>query len=211
MTEITREEMRERLGNIDQIRNLLFGSILDEYEQRFASSLQQMKKLELELINFQSEVRDRFTQLQESLRSEIHSHSDSLEKKLKYLGLTTHEETSRLRQDLKLVDQKQTAGIESLQKTVFDKTNALNNELFKTKQELEEDVQTLKNQVFEDIEQRFSDLETAKVSRSDLAEVLFELCLKIKGSDFVPDLKEAADNQTQTDFLLPEQEPENVQ
>ena len=165
----------------------------------------------LKFVNFQSEVRDRLTQLQSSLRSEIDSTSDSLEKKLKYLGLTTHEETSRLGQDIKLVDQKHTAGIESLQKTVNDKTNALNNELFKTRQELEEDVQTLKNQVFEDIEQRFSDLETAKVSRSDLAEVLFELCLKIKGSDFVPDLKEAADNQTQTDFLLPEQEPERAQ
>ena len=211
MTEITREDMRERLGNIDQIRNLLFGSKLDEYEQRFDSYLQQMKKIELEFVNFQSEVRDRLTQLQSSLRSEIHSTSDSLEKKLKYLGLTTHEATSRLGQDIKLVDQKHTAGIESLQKTVNDKTNALNNELFKTRQELEEDVQTLKNQVFEDIEQRFSDLETAKVSRSDLAEVLFELCLKIKGSDFVPDLKEAADNQTQTDFLLPEQEPERAQ
>ena len=211
MTEITREEMRERLGNIDQIRNLLFGSKLDEYEQRFDSYLQQMKKIELEFVNFQSEVRDRLTQLQSSLRSEINSTSDSLEKKLKYLGLTTHEETSRLGQNIKLVDQKHTAGIKSLQKTVNDKTNALNNELFKTRKELEEDVQTLKNQVFEDIEQRFSDLETAKVSRSDLAEVLFELCLKIKGSDFVPDLKEAADNQTQTDFLLPEQEPERVQ
>ena len=211
MSEITREDMRERLGNIDQIRNLLFGSKLDEYEQRFDSYLQQMKKIELEFVNFQSEVRDRLTQLQSSLRSEIDSTSDSLEKKLKYLGLTTHEETSRLGQDIKLVDQKHTSGIDSLQKTVNDKANALNNELFKTRQELEEDVQTLKNQVFEDIEQRFSDLETAKVSRSDLAEVLFELCLKIKGSDFVPDLKEAADNQTQTDFLLPEQEPERAQ
>ena len=32
MAEITKEEMRERLGNIDQIRDIIFGAQLREYD-----------------------------------------------------------------------------------------------------------------------------------------------------------------------------------
>ena len=35
MAEITKEEMRERLGNIDQIRDIIFGAQLREYDNRF--------------------------------------------------------------------------------------------------------------------------------------------------------------------------------
>ena len=56
-----------------------------------------------------------------------------------------------------------------------------------------------------------SDLTEVKVSRTDLAEILFELCLKVKGSDFVPDLKEAAETQVKTDFILPEENNDGIQ
>ena len=34
MGEITRDEIRERLGNIDQIRDIIFGAHLREYTSR---------------------------------------------------------------------------------------------------------------------------------------------------------------------------------
>ncbi|MGF1481726.1 MAG: hypothetical protein ACFB4I_19960 [Cyanophyceae cyanobacterium] len=205
MVEMTREEMRDRLGNIEQIRTLLFGRQIEDYEQRFSHFQQHLEKLAGTLSGFEQEMRDRLGELQESLRSETRSTADSLEKKLKYLSLTTHEETSKLQQEIGLVDQKHTSEIESLQRIVTDRASALSSELLQTREKLEEDTEALKKQVFAEIEQRFADLENAKVARADLAEVLFEICLKIKGADFVPDLKEAAENM-QTDFILPEQQ-----
>ena len=41
----------------------------------------------------------------------------------------------------------------------------------------------MKQQVLEKLESNLSDLSTNKVSRTDLAEVLFELCLKLKSKD----------------------------
>ena len=35
MTQMLREEVRERLGNIDQIRDIIFGAQIREYETRF--------------------------------------------------------------------------------------------------------------------------------------------------------------------------------
>lgn len=205
MNDISKEEMKDRLGNIDQIRHLLFGNKIKEYEQLFESNDSRLDKLESELANFQTEMRDRLTQLQESLSSEIRSGLDSLEKKLKYLSLTTHEETSKLQQSLESTNKKIVQGVESLDKKVNYQANFLRNELSQTREKLEGEFQLLKQQFFAEMEKGMTDLKEGKVSRRDLAEVLFELCLKIKGTEFVPSLREAADHQVQADFLLPEQ------
>lgn len=205
MSDIAKEQMRDRLGNIDQIRNLLFGKQIEEYEQRFKSCDRRLDKLESELASFQSEMRDRLTQLQESLSSEIRSGLDSLEKKLKYLSLTTHEETSKLQQAVNLTNQKLSQGVESLDRKVNHQANFLKNEMTQTREKLEGEFQSLKTQIFAELEKGTSELKDSKVSRVDLAEVLFELCLKIQGTEFVPNLKEAAENHIQAEFLLPEQ------
>ena len=206
MTNISKEEIRGRLGNIDQIRDLLFGDKIIEYEQRFAVQQQQIAKLQSEFSNFQLEMRDRLTQLQNSLSTEIRSAVDSLEKKLQYLNLTTHEETSKLQQQLKVAEITNNHNLESLQNTVTNKTNFLQNELNKTQSQLEEDVQSLKKEVFEQLDNAFTSLKEGKVSRTDLAEVLFEICLKMKGTDLVPALKETGDNHIDADFFVPEEE-----
>ncbi|OKH20338.1 hypothetical protein NIES593_19115 [Hydrococcus rivularis NIES-593] len=205
MSDIAKEQMRDRLGNIDQIRNLLFGKQIEEYEQRFKSCDRRLDRLESELASFQSEMRDRLTQLQESLSSEIRSGLDSLEKKLKYLSLTTHEETSKLQQAVNLTNQKLSQGVESLDRKVNHQANFLKNEMTQTREKLEGEFQSLKTQIFAELEKGMSELKDSKVSRVDLAEVLFELCLKIKGAEFIPNLKEAAENHVQAEFLLPEQ------
>ena len=205
MADITREEMRERLGNIDQIRDLLFGHKVREYEGQFEACEERLKKLESEGSKFQSEMRDRLAQLQENLSTEIRSAVDSLEKKLKFLSLTTHEETSSLQQEIILVEQKNSQQINSLQKTITEKTASLKEELSQTKNKLEDEVQSLENQVFAELNKELSNLKEGKVSRTDLAEILFEICLKIKGTEFVPSLEETAQNTLKTEFILPEQ------
>jgi hypothetical protein len=204
MTDISKEEIRDRLGNVDQIRDLLFGQKLKEYEQRFERCDRRLYKLESELGNFQSEMRDRLTKTQESLSSEIRAGLDSLEKKLKYLSLTTHDETSKLKQAIELTNKKSSHELNSLDKKVNYQSNLMRTEIDRTRDKLEGEFQELKTQIFTELEKGVSDLSEGKVSREDLAEVLFELCLKIKGTEFVPSLKEAAENHVQADFLLPE-------
>lgn len=211
MTDIAKEEIRERLGNVDQIRNLLFGNKIKEYEERFENSDRRLDKLESELASFQSEMRDRLTQLQDSLSSEIRSGLNSQEKKLKYLSLTTHEEINKLQQAIDANNNKFSHEVESLNQRTHSQARALKNEITQLKEGLEEEFRSLKEQIFAEVSKVNSELKEGKVSREDLAEVLFELCLKIKGTDFIPSLKEAAENHTKTDFLLPEQPDEQQQ
>jgi hypothetical protein len=47
-------------------------------------------------------------------------------------------------------------------------------------------------------------LKNVKVSRYDMAEILFELGMRLKGSEFVPELKEAATNNDGSQVIFPE-------
>ena len=201
--------MRKRLGNVSQLRDLLLGDKIEEYERNFTQSYQRLDKLESSLIKFQSMVNERLNKMQDSLSKEINTAVDSLEKKIKYLSLTTHEETNKLKQEIEIQSRNASNSIDTLQNNLKSETSYLKDELFQTRNTLGEELQNLKQQVLERLENNLSELTETKVSRTDLAEVLFELCLKVKGSDFVPSLKEAAENKVKTEFILPEEKTDS--
>ena len=206
MAEITKEEMRNRLGNITQLQELLFGEQIKEYDRKFEQTQKHIDKLESDINEVRLTLEERLVQLEKSLTKEIETAVDSLEKKLKCLSLTTQDETSKLKQELKQTSQTSYNNINSIQESLNSQTNNLKTELVKTKEILDKDIQTLRQQLLEKIEKNLSELSEDKVSRGDLGEVLFELCLKVKGADFVPDLKEAANNGIKADFILPEEQ-----
>ena len=209
MTEITKEEMRKRLGNVSQLRDLLLGDKIEEYEANFVQNSQRLDILESSLIKFQSGVNERLNKMQDSLSKEINAAVDSLEKKIKYLSLTTHEENNKLKQEIEVKSHTAFQNIDALQNSLRSETSYIKDELFQTRNTLGEDLQNLKKQVLEKLESNLSELTENKVSRTDLAEVLFELCLKVKGSEFVPSLKEATENQVKTEFILPQENSED--
>lgn len=204
MTDISREKIRERLGNVDRIRDLLFGDELKEYQERFDNCERQLGRLESQFTQFQREISDRLDRLQSDMSTEIRSSVDSLEKKLKYISSNNQEEIDKLDRELKSKIEYNASSINSLDRDFETKTGFLENELTKTRQTLEEDVGELRERVFAELEQRFADLKEAKISRTELAEFLFELCFKVKGAEKVPELQEAENSLAKAELLLPE-------
>ncbi|MEE3715220.1 hypothetical protein V2H45_00515 [Tumidithrix elongata RA019] len=199
MGEITREEIRERLGNIDQIRDIIFGAHLREYTSR-------LDKLESDLGTMQQEVRDRINEVKNVLSIELKSAVDSIDKRLKVISAATQEESADLRQQIDRVNRKFTNGIEALDEAVETQKNALREELTDTRDRLQEDIRELRAHVFEELDRHFSMLKEVKVSKDDMAEILFELGMRLKGTEFVPELKEAAELDYE-DLALPESAP----
>jgi LPS O-antigen subunit length determinant protein (WzzB/FepE family) len=204
MTDITKEQMRDRLGNIDQIRNLLFGEQLGEYSQRFQSYEDRFENIESELLSFQEETRNRLNQLQNSLTTEIRSAVDSIEKKIKYISLTSQEARGEIQQNLQEVNQKLSQDLTILNKSFVQTTTDLKDELSSTRSNLEKDLENLRNKSFDAINNYINELKETKVSRVDLAEVLFELCLKVKGTEYMPESENLDNDSVKAEFLLPE-------
>jgi DNA anti-recombination protein RmuC len=184
MSEISKEEMRERLGNIDQIRDIIFGPQLREYDNRF-------DKIESDISLLQQEMRDRVDQVKTVVSTELRSAFDSLEKKLRSISLSYQEEISDLRQQVDRVNKKFTNSVEALDENIDNQTSSIRKELTESRSKLQEDVRTLRIQVFEELDRRLSSMRDTKVSKDDVAEILFELGMRLKGNEFVPQLKQA--------------------
>ncbi|PLS68037.1 MAG: hypothetical protein CV045_10145 [Cyanobacteria bacterium M5B4] len=186
VSQIRREELYDKLGNIDQIRDIIFGSHLREYNSRF-------EKLESDLSNVHQELRDRIHELKVSFTTELRIAVEALEKKLRTLQTTAEAERNDLRQQIERLNRKSSSSIEKLTEDLEQASATLREEIIETKDKLQEDARSLRLYVQEELERRLSALSGNKVSRDDMAEILFELGMRLKGTEFVPELEEATD------------------
>lgn len=193
MGEITKDEIRERMGNIDLIRDIIFGSKLQEYDGG-------IDKLESRLTALEQEVRERTEQVKTECLSELRASVENLEEKLKGLNITSQRDNIDVRQQIDRTYKSFSSSIETIDKAIVSQTTSIRKELSETREKLQEDTRSLKSQVFDELEKRFSMLTDAKVSRNDLADVLFEVGLRMKKSEFSPELKEA--NRNGSDDVL---------
>jgi DNA repair exonuclease SbcCD ATPase subunit len=202
MNKLTENDPSEKLGNVDQIRDIIFGPQLREYNRRF-------EKIESDLSAFQDEIRYHIDEAKGILTKELRNSVESLEKKLKSLSSTAQEEWSDLRQQLERTDKKFSNSLEALSTEVDNNTTSLREELSQTRSKLQEDIRVLKVQIHEELDRRLSGFGDVKVSRDEMAEILVELgmrlrgveslpepSLKLKGTEIVPTLKDLAKSET---------------
>ncbi|MGB7274811.1 MAG: hypothetical protein WBC69_16060 [Geitlerinemataceae cyanobacterium] len=196
MNDDSKAALRERLGNIDQIRDILFGSQLRDYDTR-------LEQVESTVSVLQQEIRDRTDDLKQSLFKEIQAVVEALEKKIKSMTLKDNEEKVDIRQQLDRLSKRLSANVTTLDETIDKQTSALRDDMTASREKLQGDVLDLRNQIFDELDKRIANLTKSKMARDDMAEILFEVGLRLKGSEFVPELKEAADKDS--GYLLPEQ------
>ena len=209
MTEPQKNAVRQKLGNISQIRELLFGEQIEEYERKFEQLNQKNQQLEsnieelnLNLERFKSDTEKHLLQLKNNISEEINTAVNYLEKKLKYLSVNTHTEMSKINRDIELKTNSNFQKIELVTDNLNSRLTYINEEANHHKKTIEKELENFKKELSETIEKNLAELTEAKVSRSDLAEVLFELCLKVKGQNFHPNGTEENTNKVDAELLL---------
>ncbi len=196
MAELTKEEMRERLGNIDKIRDIIFGSKLREYQNRF-------DKLESEVSLVKQEIKNQIEQVKNTFSTELQATVDSMDQKIRSINLTlqnNREDIGETKEQIERVNRKITTTKEAIDEIIDNQTTSVQDKLSKTREKLENDVSNLKTQIFEELEKQFSLLQDGKVSRDDLAEIMFEVGMRMKKTELVTELKEAADRNIGTEI-----------
>lgn len=181
-----RQDLRERLGNIDQIRDILVGSQLRDYENRFA-------QLESEINLLHQDLQDRIEEVKVSLSSQLQASLEALDKRLKGFTTKMQEETLDLQQQNDRLGRRFQSTFEELDRAFEEKTGAIDSRLNESRDKLQEDLRTLRTQIFEELESRFASLRDNKLERETMAELLFEFGMRLKGQDVVPALQAAID------------------
>jgi hypothetical protein len=134
------------------------------------------------------------------LASELRAAVESIDKRLKTISASTQEEAADLRQQFDRINRKFTSSIETLDENVEAQRVALREEIAQTRDNLQNDTRELRSLVLEELDRHFSILREDKLSKDDMAELLFELGMRLKGSEFVPELREAAEEKVEEKY-----------
>jgi chromosome segregation ATPase len=213
MVEIAADNIRQRLGNVEQIRDLLFGEKIKSYEQNFERLENDVKDcknrldtLEADLQEWQKETDERLQQLQSSLSTEIKTTAENLERRLQFAQMSAAEKHSKLAQDISFNSKLHTDNNNNLSQKLQSETKQIKDRLETVKEQLENQDKLLKEQIIADLDKKIAELQDGKMSRKDLAEMLFDLCFRIKDNkDSVPALKEAENGrEIQAELILSE-------
>ena len=236
---MTTGNLQDRLGNIEQIRDVLVGPQLRDLQER-------LTQLETNLNVFQQETRSRVDEVKQVLTTELQAALEAIDKKHKALAAKDEENREDLQQQLSNL-LKKLSGSEEAMKQLFysevkgvvestDKkiltlaqkeereraelseqlaalntrlgsnlstmndsldrqTTALRDDLLASRNKLQTDLNEVRTTLINELEKRMTSMTDAKLARDDMAELLFELGLRLKGTEFVPSLKGMGDDE----------------
>ena len=190
MDEITTGELHDKLGNMDQIRDIIFETQLRKHNNRFDG-------IESDLSMLRQEIRDRIDQLKITFSNELSVAVESLEKKLKSASSLAQQESTEIRSQVVRIHKKFSDSIDSLNQTFHQQSTSARDELSQTRNSLQQTINIFREQIFEELDERFAELKSNKVSKDDMAETLFELAMRLKESEPLPILASASNTNEQ--------------
>jgi ElaB/YqjD/DUF883 family membrane-anchored ribosome-binding protein len=179
MDEITTGELHDKLGNMDQIRDIIFETQLRKHNNRFDG-------IESDLSMLRQEIRDRMDQLKIAVSNELSMAIESLEKKLKSASSLAQQESTEIRSQVVRIHKKFSDSIDSLNQAFDQQSSSARDELSQTRNSLQQTINVFREQIFKELEERFAELKSDKVSKDDMAETLFELAMRLKEAEPLP-------------------------
>jgi hypothetical protein len=194
MDEITRAEIRKRLGNIAQLRELLLGDQIDEYNHRLDQYHQRLESLEANLQGLETTIETCIAQSEKKLLAQLDTVVNTWSQKNQYNQLEVQEKQHKIQQDFELLSQSTQDNLDFLHQSINSKTNRLKIEIAESKANSDRDLTLFKQQFSQKLETHLQELTTNNISHAELAEVLLELSLKLKktnvdlGADLNADL-----------------------
>lgn len=172
-------EATESAGNVDRIRDILFGGQMKDYERRFGRLEEKLAKdtartkdeILQRLDTFETYVRGELDQLSQSIAAESKSRA----------GAVDSIEASAKRQQAAV-----SQTIDDLDKRFGKDLRTLRQQQLDAQQKLEADLRTLREELNKYIDIEIAELRDAKVECQDLSALLSEVALRISGEFQLP-------------------------
>lgn len=163
------------VGNVDQIREILFGSQEREVQERF-------EKLENSIDTIQEQMRKKIEQTQIDFNSKIKNEIESINRKIKNITSQQQDgfadvrdsalkQEKRIQNALEIAKDELTVKYEQLQKQQAQNTTNLRSE-----------TESLRDELFNVLNAKVAELGKNKLSRDDAAAIMMEAAMLIKGT-----------------------------
>lgn len=168
-------------GNIDKIREILFGAQIQQYEHKFARLEELIKK---EITNMRDDTKKSLDALENFTRKELESLSDELRAEKREKNEVVEEISESLKSTSKNLEKK----IVNLEdKTVKGKRD-LQDQLLKQSKELMEELRIKHEELSVALNDAVKDLTDKKTDRITLANLLTEMSMRLKEEFHLPEV-----------------------
>jgi len=178
-------DVQKPIEHIEQIRDIIFGTQRREYDALF-------KKIDSDLSLLRESFQKQILEIRETFASELATSVRALEKKLTFLNSAVHEESAAFKKQLDLLDSKFDTRITTTAQETVDSITMIQKDLTEGRAQFQQEVRSLKELVLRELETKMGNLEEKKVSKEALAEVFFEVGMKVKDVDIAAGLQQAA-------------------
>ncbi|MCK9491472.1 MAG: hypothetical protein M0Q24_05230 [Sulfurimonas sp.] len=164
-----------KMGNVEHIKEILFGSQERELNLRF-------ERLEREMKSMHEELSKRLDQNQRDLNSRINHEFETLSTKIKSIIIKQQDELEDVRDSAS----KQEKRIQNSLDIISEEFNTKNEQLRSIQQDNKDslglDIKNIKDELFFTLQERLSDLDEDKLDKADIANILIEAAMRIKGT-----------------------------
>jgi hypothetical protein len=175
--------LRGGAGNVDKIRDILFGSQMRDYESRFA-------RLEETLIKETLEIREtnkrRFDQLESYIRKEF----ETVQTRLKAERDERSDSASRQSRELKDLSDSLGRRIRDLDDRETNTERDLRSDLLQQARDLTEEIRARHDEMATVLERRVTELREGKTDRAALATLFNEVALRLSDQFQIPGAEE---------------------
>jgi len=175
--------LRGGAGNVDKIRDILFGSQMRDYESRFA-------RLEEALIKETIEIREtnkrRFDQLESYIKSEL----ESLQNRIKAERDERSDKDVQHSRDLKDLGESLSRRIRDLDDRETDSERKLRNDLLQQARDLTDEIHARHEEMANRLDKRVAELREGKTDRAALASMFNEVALRLSDQFEIPGSEE---------------------
>jgi len=173
-------------GNIDKIRDILFGNQMRDYDRRFSRLEERIQREQSEM---KDEIRKRLDSLETYIRNEVDALSDRLKIEQAERGDSVKEIAREFKEITSSLEKKTTQMDDQLSRNHRDlRQNALD----QTKQLLEE-IHSRHNALSQSLERAVQELTVDKMERSGLADIFTEMALRLNNQFHIENVGEDGD------------------
>ncbi len=166
-------------GNVDKIRDILFGSQMRDYERRFVRLEERLMK---EAADLRTETGKRLDALENFIKEEL----ESLSNRITGEQNSRSENLQRLNDGIRDVSQNFDRQVSQLTEQTTKKNSEMRQQLLDQSKNLNDEIQRRHNEVLSTLERESSEIRDDKTDRTMLAQLFQEVALRLTNDFKLP-------------------------
>ncbi len=170
------EDNMSNLNNVEQIRDIIFGNQIREFDTRLNKLDDDIKSLEQKMIKA-------FSRSHIKLRTETERSMEVLEKMINSFAITAQQDRIKIKEMIDSTDTNLQSQISNQKDEFLNKLRMMKDNMSDEKRRTSENMYNLQKEIENALNSGMSSLSDDKLSRDSMAKMLLDMAIKVQGTD----------------------------